>query len=216
MQSVRQLRLALLLASAFARRLRLLHPSGGFRALSGERPRVERSGRLLALVALDLFLDLSFYGLEVEARRRLHRRKFDGCSRQSADLFLNNDEPPEFAAHEIVHVASAGVVQAFSAGYRRSLKRILADIDDGWHVGGVLFARPPVRLLEELKLEVIVAKGTKMGTGKIEDLVASGRALARQNIHLVVTIEMVLVGAAFQCHALEKLVGNVWVSGSSG
>jgi len=89
MQAVRQMRSALLLTGAFARRLRLLDPSGDFgRSLENARVLKDR-GRLLALVALDLFLDLSLYGLEVEARRRLHRRKFDGRLRQSADLLLN-------------------------------------------------------------------------------------------------------------------------------
>jgi hypothetical protein len=85
------------------------------RALSGERPRVDRPGRLLALVALDLFLDLSFYSLEVEARRRLHWRKFDGRLCQFADLLLNQHKAPELAGHEIVHVTTTEIVQAFTA-----------------------------------------------------------------------------------------------------
>ena len=44
-----------------------------FRALSGERPRVERiSSRLLPLMRFDGLINLPLYGFEVEARRRLH------------------------------------------------------------------------------------------------------------------------------------------------
>src|ERR1700758_2928448 len=55
-----------------------------------------------------------------------------------------------------------------------------------------------------------------MRAGKIEDLMTSGGTLARQKIHLIVPIEVVLVGAAFQRKALEELVGNVRVSCRSG
>src|SRR5262245_51526934 len=120
-------------------------------------------------MCLDGLLDFPFHGFKVEARRRLHRGKLDGSLRQLRDLLLNDHEPPEFATHEVVHVASAGVVQAFTARAWRPLKRILADIDDRGHVGGVFLARPPVWLLEELELKVVVAKGAEMRTGEIED-----------------------------------------------
>src|SRR5262249_59990884 len=81
-------------------------------------------------------------------------------------------EPPELAAHEVVHVAAAGVVEALTAGDRRPFERILADVDDRGHVGGGFLARPPVRLLEELELEVVMAQRAEMRTGEIEDLVA--------------------------------------------
>src|SRR5262245_43135018 len=99
-------------------------------------------------MCLDGLLNFPFNGFKVEARRRLHWRELDGRLRQSAGLLLNNHEPPEFTTHEIIHVASAGVVQAFTPRYRRPLKRVLTDIDDRGHIGGVLLARPPVWLLE--------------------------------------------------------------------
>src|SRR6516165_4854504 len=167
---------------------------------------------LLPLMRFDRLLNLPFHGVEVEACWGLHWRIIDGGLRQFGNFLLNNHEPPEFATHEIVHVASASIVQAFAAGDRRSLKRVLADVDGSWHVGRILFARPPVWLLEELEFEVIHAKGTEMRAGKIEDLMASGGALAGQKIHLIVAVEVVLVAAAFQRHALEKLVGNVGIS----
>ena len=74
------------------------------RALSKERPLVERLGRLLPLVRFDRLLNFPFYGLKVEARRRLHWRELDGRLRQFGNLLLNEHEPPKLAGNEIVHV----------------------------------------------------------------------------------------------------------------
>src|SRR6185437_915982 len=104
-------------------------------ALCRERRLVERSSRLIAWMVFDVLLNLPSYCVEVEARRRLHWWVLDGRLGQSGDLLLTQHEPPEFAAHEIIHVASASVVQALAANCRRSLERILADIDNGRHVG---------------------------------------------------------------------------------
>src|SRR5262249_18036250 len=144
----------------------------------------------------------AYNGSKVELRRCLDGRMLDGGLRQLHYFRLNQHDPREGAAHEIIHVATAGIIQTLLAGYRRSLERVLANVDNSGHVGGKFLSRPPVWLLEELKLEVIIAKGTEMRTGKVEELMASGRSLARHKSHLVVTIEMVLVGAAFQRHPL--------------
>src|SRR5262249_61194845 len=109
----------------------------------------------------------------VEARPRIHWREVDRGLRQAAHPLLTKHEPPEFTANEIIHVASAGIVQALTADGWRSLERVLADIDNGRHVGRILFSGPPVGLLEELELEVIVAKGAQMRAGKIENLMAN-------------------------------------------
>src|SRR5262249_14829306 len=147
---------------------------------------------------LDLLFDLALDGLEVEARRRLHWRILDGRLRQLGDRLLDEHEPPEFAAHEIVHVAAARVVEALAAVRRGPLERILANVDDRGHVGRVFLAWPPVRLLEELELEVVVAQRAEMRTSEVEDLVARRRSLTFQESRLVIAVEMVLVGPAFQ------------------
>src|SRR5207342_568949 len=49
---------------------------------------------------------------------------------------------------------------------------------------------------------------------EIEDLVTLGRPLTGQEIHLVVAVEMVLVAPVAELHALEQLIGNVWISRS--
>ena len=44
---------------------------------------------------------------------------------------------------------------------------------------------------------------------------ALGWALSGQKIHLIVTIEMVLVAPVAELHTLEQLIGDVRISGSS-
>lgn len=72
-------------------------------------------GLLLPFMGFDGLLNFPFYGVKIEARRRLHWGILDGRLRQSGDLLLNNHEPPKFAAHEIIHVTSTGIVQALTA-----------------------------------------------------------------------------------------------------
>src|SRR6185312_6331382 len=103
------------------------------RALSGERPHVERSGRLLARVVLDLFVNLPLYSFKVEARWRLHGRVFDGRLRQFGDLLLNKHEAPKFAGKEVIHVTSGHVIQVLAADRWRPLEWVLADVDDHRH-----------------------------------------------------------------------------------
>ena len=76
-----------------------------------------------------------------------------------------------------------------------------------------LGAGPALRLLEELELHVIEAHGAKFGPGKVEQLVPLRWSLAREQVHLVVAVEMVLVVAVAKLHALEQLVGDVRIAG---
>ena len=179
-----------------------------------ERPPIP--GRLLTLMAFDFFLDFSFYRIKVESRGCLHWRIVDSRFRQFGYLLLNQHKAPELATKEVVHVTTTHVIHALTADRWRPLERVLADVDYGGHIGGGFLSRPPVWLLEELKLEVIQAQGSEMRTCKIQELMPNGRSLARQKGRLVVTIEMVLIGTAFQRHAVEKLVGNVRVSRCGG
>ena len=81
--------------------------------------------------------------------------------------FLHHDEAPELARIEIVHISTAQIIEAFTADRRRPFERILPEVDDGRHVGGDLFSRPSVGLLDELKLEVINSNGAEVGSTEI-------------------------------------------------
>ena len=64
---------------------------------------------------------------------------------------------------------------------------------------------PAVRLLVELVLEVVDANGAQVRAAEVEEFVALGRPLALQQVHLVVAVEVVLVGPVAELHALEEL-----------
>src|SRR5208283_590266 len=148
---------------------------------------------LLPFVGLDGFLDLFLNGLDVEARRRLHRRKIDRRLRELTHRFLHENEAPELARHEIVHVASSEIVHVFAADRWCPLERILTDINNGWHVGRDLLPWPALRLLEESEFEVIKPQRAKMWATEVKEFMTGGRPLAQQNIQLIVAVEMVLV-----------------------
>src|SRR5215475_5368303 len=150
---------------------------------------------LLPRVALDHLVDLPLHRLEIEAGGILHRRIVDRRQRQLGDRLLDEHEAPELAGIELVHVAAAEVVQVLAADRRRAFERILAKVDDRRHVGRHLLARPAIGLLVELELEVVDPERAQGRPAEVEELVPGRRSLAEQQVHLVVAVEMVLVGA---------------------
>lgn len=71
-------------------------------------PRARRIfGWLLPFVALHQFVDVSFHGLEIERGRRLHRRVIDRRFCQLRHLLLHEDETPELAGIEVIHIPAA-------------------------------------------------------------------------------------------------------------
>ena len=53
-----------------------------------------------------------------------------------------------------------------------------------------------------------------MGATEVEKFMAHGRSLARQESHLVIPIQVVLVGPVAELHTLEELIGDVGIAGS--
>ena len=77
------------------------------------RPLTERCHRTsfsLTRAVLDHLLNLPLHRLEVERSRVLHRRIFDCSLRQLPDVLLDQDEAPELAGEEVVHVAERASV----------------------------------------------------------------------------------------------------------
>ena len=81
------------------------------RPTTGARELEQRS---LTGVTLDLFLDLFFHSIKVEARRCLHRRVLDSRLSQLHDRLLHEHEAPELTAHEIIHVAATSIVETLT------------------------------------------------------------------------------------------------------
>src|SRR5215831_3381065 len=174
--------------------------------------RTRRAVCLLPFVGLDQFVDLSFHGLKVERSRRLHRRIVDRCLGELGHFLLDHHEAPELAGVKVVHVAAAQGVQVFAAGGRRPFKRILAYVVHHRHVGGRFFSGPTVRLLIELELEIVDADGPKRRAAEVKELAACRRSLAGEQVGLIVAVEMVLVVAAVECHALQELLRDVRIA----
>ena len=169
---------------------------------------------LLPFVRLDHFLDFGLDGLQVEGSWILHRRIVDGRHGELAHCLLNDDEAPELARIEVIHVASTHIIQTLAANGRRAFEGILAQIHDRRHVGGDFLTGPAPRLLDELKLEVIDANGTELRSTEVEELMARGWTGPVQERHLVIPIEMVFVRAVTELHALQELVGDIGIAGS--
>ena len=88
------------------------------------------------------------------------------------------DETPELSGVEIIHIATAHVIERFAADRGGPLERVLAQVDDRRHVGRRLFSRPAEWLLVELELEVIDPDGPQLRLAEIKDFVARRRSLA--------------------------------------
>src|SRR5215831_17439963 len=167
---------------------------------------------LLPFAVLEHLLNLLLDCIEVEGRRVLHRRIIDRRRCQLLDVLLHHDEAPELTGEELIHVAWCTGVQGLAAKGRRSLERVLANVDQPRHVRGGLFARPAPRLHKERELEVVEANGAELRAAEIEQLAALGWTFAGEQIYLVIAVQMVLVGAIAELHSFQQLIGDVRVA----
>src|SRR5262249_26563360 len=126
----------------------------------------------LTFAMLDHLLDLLLHRIEVEGGRVLHRRIVDRRERQLLDKLLDQAEAPELTGEEVVHVAGGSGVKRLAANTRRTLERILANVDQRGHVRRSLFAGPSPRLREKRELEVVKADRAQARTAEVEQLVA--------------------------------------------
>ena len=75
-------------------------------------------------------------------------------------------------------------------------------------------AGPALRLLVELELEVVDPDGAQVRARRSRRTRgACDGPLPVQQVHLVVAVEVVLVGPVAELHALEQLVGDVRIAG---
>ena len=93
---------------------------------------------------------------------------------------LHDDEAPELASVELVHVTAAHLVQRFAADGRSALEGILAEVHDRGHVRRDLLAGPAVWLLVELEFEIINPDRAEVRATKIEDFMPGGWSGAGQ------------------------------------
>src|SRR5262249_7221835 len=124
----------------------------------------------------------------------------------------HHNKTPKFASEEVIDVARRPVIKRFPADRRCALKRILTNVDQRGHVRSCLFARPAPRLLEECELEIVQAHRTQVRPAEVEDLMPRGRPFAFQQVHLVVTVKVILVTPAAELNTVEQLIGDIRIA----
>ena len=76
-----------------------------------------------------------------------------------------------------------------------------------------LFTQPAGGLVNEPELVIVNAHRADRAFAEVEDFMAHGRAFAGDGGHLVVAVQMVLVGPVTEFHTFEQLFGDVRVAG---
>src|SRR5262247_1499615 len=163
-----------------------------------------RTGALLSGLVFDSRVDLLLHGLQVEGCWILHRRVVNGRLGEICDPLLDEHEAPELPGIKVIHVAATQIVQALRINRRRPFEGILADVHHSRHVGRDLAARPTFWLPKKLELEIIDPHGAKLRSGEVEKLAALRWGFVLQQLRLVVTVEMVLIGAVAKLHSLQE------------
>src|SRR5262249_27279218 len=170
-------------------------------------------GELLAHPAgCDCLLDRLLHGRHIEASSRLHRRKFDEGLRSLRNFLLNESEAPELIDEPVV-VGDRTIVLAIE--HAGALIRIEAQIDQDRPVDLLGRAEPAAGLVGEAILEVVDAHRGQRGFSEIENLVTLGRALAGDQVELIVAVEMHLEGLVADLLAGQQFVRNVRIAGGS-
>src|SRR6476469_3123031 len=158
---------------------------------TSECPSIPQLWTLFSCVRLDGLLDLLLDGFQVEARALLHRREFDGRLSELPDLLLRKLEAPELEGKPVV-VGQRPLVAVWQP---RPLERIEPEIGEDRPIDLDRAAQPAAGLVGETILEVVDAHCAQRAFGEVEDLVAVRWAFASNEIHLVVAVEVDLVGA---------------------
>ena len=147
---------------------------------------------LAASASCHPFRHLRLDGVKIEARAPLHRREIEEGLELLADHLLDEHEAPELEL-EPIEVLLRAVFRPVGRP-ARALERIQAQVGDVRHVRVGLFAQPAGGLVDEAELIVVDAHRADRAFAEVEDFVTRGRPFAGDGGHLVVAIQMVLVG----------------------
>src|SRR5215475_14540921 len=150
--------------------------------------------------------DLLFDRFQIERSRRLHRRKFDETFRELGHDLLHENETPELIGKPRIVVDGSTQARAF--------ERIQPDVSQHRKVRFYRAAQPASWLVDETILVIVYPDGAKRCFSEVQDLVTLGWPLARDQVHLVVTIKMDLICSVDELLALFQLVDNVGIARS--
>src|SRR5258707_207573 len=154
---------------------------------------------------------LRFHGIKIEARALLHRWELDRGLGQLLHLLLDKHEPPELVLKPREVILRPGFGPIF--GPAGALERIDTKVGQIRHVSFGFITQPAAGLVDETILEVVDAHGAELAFAEVPDFVPLRRPLAGDHVHLIVAVEMTLVGAVPDLLALLQLFGDVRISG---
>src|SRR5215475_957701 len=155
---------------------------------------------------VDMSHDLFFDRFQIEQSRRLHRRKFNETFGELGHDLLDENETPELIGKPRIVVDGSAQTRAF--------ERVQPNIGQNRKVRFYGAAQPATGLVDEAILVIVYADGAKRCFSEVQDLVALGWSLARDQVHLVVTIKMDLICSVDELLALFQLVDNVGIARS--
>src|SRR6266702_5184384 len=155
--------------------------------------------------------NLLFYGIQIETRAFLHRRKFDCRHRQLLDDILDKHEAPELVLVPFPVLQRTVLGEIFRKA--RSLERVETKIDDSRHLRLDLVAEPATGLVDKAVLVVADTNGAEVAFAEIPDFVTFGWPLAGDHVQLVIAVQMTLEGGVTDLFALLQFLGNVRIAG---
>src|SRR5271169_5859424 len=155
---------------------------------------------LLRIALLDRRFDFRLDRGQVERGWVLHRWEINGSFPQLQHNLLDEDKPESLPAEELVEPCRGTLEEVQN---RRSLEGVLANVVDFGHICFDLRSRPAFRLVVELVLKVVYPHSAKLRPSEVVNLMASGWPFALKHGHLVISIEVVLVGPVAELYALE-------------
>src|SRR5205085_4353619 len=94
----------------------------------------------------------------------------------------------------------------------QALEGIKWQVGYGWRVDMDLATEPAVRLFNETIFIVVDTHRTQRAFAEIKDLVPGRRTLAGDHVHLVVAVEMVLVGPVADLLSFQQFVRDVRIA----
>src|SRR5215471_10197432 len=155
---------------------------------------------------VDMSHDLFFDRFQIERSGLLYRRKFNETFGELGDNLLNENAAPQLISKPRIVVDGSTKACAF--------ERVQPNIGQNRKIRFYGAAQPATGLVDEAILVIVYADGAKRCFSEVQDLVALGWPLARDQVHLVVTIKMDLICSVDELPALFQLVDDVGIARS--
>src|SRR5262245_61726989 len=150
----------------------------------------------------DLFLN----SLQIEGCWFLHWWKFNEAFSDLAHDLLYKDEAPKLVSKPLIVVDGSA--------YAGSFEGVQANVGQDRPVRFHCATKPTVGLINEPILVIVDPYGAERRLCEVQDLAPLGRAFARNEIGLVVAVQMHFVCPFAELRTFFQLFNDVWVARS--